>query len=488
MSETYGLRLGPLRFVTAMSDVVETLGDQLEQVGPSLVAGDRRPRPFNLEIPVRAAAGDPDPRATGMRMRRQVRQLMENTRWRMQGLPFSWDIDPDLDCWLLVGGGDLTEIQGGLTFGEFKLSLTDCYIAGRPGTHLSGYRFDYGDRRTGLVPIDSWAENFEPVTGAGSVILNKDSFIVPYVADPLHDGFLGLLDQPFPSGTVRTVRSAMPQPDGGERGFGPLEIGDFGACRLWAMPAGLPASPTAAGNLNPDRYYGWHRVAGPRVDPSSPLVIDNGLCRVMPLVDSGTTYLQAERNQNPYAAVTAQNPEAPYSRPVSVMISPAVGGEWVPIEVTPERVVIEVSGGQYQFRPARIILQRGWTGPRIEVRGDHTEGGLANELLVMPSAGGTVAATTLPFVWEVKDSSGGRLALAASGTSRTASSVTGYTAKFNGSRENGLVMQLSLGTKPSGENPATDMNVYNGSRSWPFDRFASLVLDDARSVPVLVER
>lgn len=476
MAETYGLRLGPLRFVTALSDVAETLGDQLEQVGASAVPGDRRPRPFNLEIPVRAAAGDADPHATGMRLRRQVRQLMENTAWRMQGLPFTWDIDPDLSCWLLVGGGDLTEIEDGLTFGEFKLSLTDCYVAGRPGTHLEGRRLDYGDRRTGLVPRDSWGEVYS--TAFDAVFAFDRRLVIP--GDVLRPIDPADIQAPTAYGGRMAARWLRIDP-GGVQPFvasraivtGPdpdLTLSDYGICRVWTTPTGMPGTTTTAGDLDPT-IYGWEQVLGPLTSAKWPLAIDNGVCRISYLGnDRDTQGLLLQRWNTDRFQGGLRLDAVPFT---GLGIPDPADLQWIPIEVTSERVEISVGLGP-ALDVARIILQRGWTGPRIEMRAVSYSGAKFRALAGALSVTGAGSPENL-YRFDV---SGVRQSLVAPGTDAfTHSIVSGASFWETTGGRNSLQFQISLG-REEGAN-------------WSHMReqaLASLAVEDIRSVPVLVER
>ncbi|MCK9251049.1 MAG: hypothetical protein M0P31_18970, partial [Solirubrobacteraceae bacterium] len=85
MTADYPVRLGPLRFRSFAGDMTEALGDTLTNVGAALVPGERRPRPQRLVLPV-TGNREPDPREAGLRLRRQVRQLLENAAWKQQGL------------------------------------------------------------------------------------------------------------------------------------------------------------------------------------------------------------------------------------------------------------------------------------------------------------------------------------------------------------------------------------------------------------------
>lgn len=486
----YSLKLGPLRFITALDDIQEALGDQLEQVGAAVIPGDRRPRPFNLTLPVMAARSESDPYKKGMQLRRQVRQLMENTAWRMQGLPFTWDVDPDLAGWLLVGGGDLTESDSGLTFGEFKLTLTDCYIAGRPGTHRQGRRLDLGDRRTGLVPRDSWGKlhstdfNAQPADSSPLVLPGDidypDLVNTPATRYPLPGNDwrqAAAWANPDPGGVI----AFRPDYDNVFGNFPDFTVADFGSCRVFAKPddGSPPVSTTTAGDLDPQTHYGWEQVLGPRTNAHEPLVIDNGICRVMYMGPAASQGLLIQRwITNRFQNGIWLSGHMPITDPAYQNTA-----DWVPIELTPERVVIEVAASDTR-QNLRIILQRGWTGPRLEQRNVPSSASSSGNGwgLRTEAGGGSVTQITPTFIYEVKNSGGSRVALVAKGASNievAASSqlVTGSIAGFYlPSPSKVMALQISMG------------QLSGASASWPVDRFASMSLEDARPVPVLVER
>lgn len=151
----YTVSLGRLTVPTVLDDLKEQFGDGLDAVGGTLVAPDAKPRPLTLTVPVAGAPGRTDWYEAGLRIRRQVRGLLENPAARMQGLYFRWDIDPESNGWLLVGGGDLEEGNGGVTFADWKLTLTDCYRVGSLRTHRPARRAALYDRRSANVAKDT---------------------------------------------------------------------------------------------------------------------------------------------------------------------------------------------------------------------------------------------------------------------------------------------------------------------------------------------
>lgn len=146
--------LGPLALPTLKGDVTETMGDQLETIGAGVVPGERRPRPLTLRIPVHGEVIDTDRWNAGLRLRRQLRALLENSAARLQGLYLNWSVDPELNCWLLIGGGDLKYATGGITFADFEVELTDCYRVANRRTHRDARRVITIDRRLVTTPRD----------------------------------------------------------------------------------------------------------------------------------------------------------------------------------------------------------------------------------------------------------------------------------------------------------------------------------------------
>ena len=151
----YTARLGRLSFVTIRDGLKEATGDGLDAVGAVLTGAEAKPRAFDLTLPIHGADHLRDWQEQGMRQRRQVRALMENPLARLQGLYLALDFDPELNGWLLIGGGDLTYTDGGVTFADFELALTDCYKVASLRTHRPARRVALYDRRLTSTAIDT---------------------------------------------------------------------------------------------------------------------------------------------------------------------------------------------------------------------------------------------------------------------------------------------------------------------------------------------
>lgn len=475
----YGLKLGPLAFVTALDDFVEQLGEQLEQAGPVVHAGERRARPFALTLPVRAADSAVDSLATGKALRRQVRQLMENSTWRLQGLPLEWDVDSDMSVWLMVGGGDLEEIQDGLTFGEWKLKLTDCYLVGRPGTHRAGRRLDLGDRRTGLVARDTLGRIYN--TDYSAQAIPTQPLILPgegkdlvgaggktpsgITAGPSHDGVVLSQSVSAIDGEVVAFETESTTDWAPDTSFAHDASYRAGAVRLWDTAAAVSPVTTTVGDRLPagTSGYGWLPVLGPIIKPLTTFSIDNGICRVrwggFAAVNGLVIGGWVAAGTNKYVEYTRLIHAAMTKAPIIT-----------PIEVTTERVVVQITAGP---RIMRVILQRGWTGPRVE---SYLPGGNPTIDLATALPGPTVTAETPNWVRRVETTGAVLAARVAQSHAAVLTANTGYV--IGGTPAQRWYAPEALAVQVSA----------SGSYTETAAALAAISLVDARPVPVLTER
>lgn len=395
---TYPLRLGPLTFVAPVGEFTETLADALEAVGATLAPGERRPRPFKMSIAVRAdrrdarviAAGG-DLLTYGRRLRNQVRELVENPRYRRL-LFFAWEGDPDLDCWLAIGGADLAEDEVGVgaIAGEWTLSLTDCYIVGRPSTHRAGRRVEVADRRTGLVARDSRGLIYstdhagialptKPLVIPGEVnfVRRQDGRASTLTSGPTFDGDRLWREVTSNAGEAHTFAPISPR--------NPATVEDAGAVKVWDLSTrpGALAAYTAAGDTDPAGVYGWTRVLGPtRAAADRQFAIENGQVRLVWISSASTTG---------GLALEWRQASGVYYR--EGRLHAAAGSlslhEFAILELSSERVVVLIRGAS--SRSYVVTLQRGWHGPRIEAY-DDSSAGTARIEFVPEDAGATVAA------------------------------------------------------------------------------------------------
>jgi hypothetical protein len=473
LPEGYDLIIGPLRFTCPLDALGETLGDGLDTVGAALTPSERRPRPLKLKLPVRAWHRETDAVEVGRRLRRQVRQLLDNPSWRFGGLFLHWQVDEDLDGWLLIGGGDLTETDAGVTFADYELELSDVYVVARPGTHRPARRLDLADRRAGTVPRDSRGTLFstdfssqalpaEPLAIAGDVVsVTGANHRLPAsnTAGPLIAGRRLWRTVAADNGEAVSYMPDELLVPGGRLAY--HDVDELGSVRAWDLSTAFVYPPLAAGyaqvrDAAPDVYYGWERVLGDPLTVDRPLAIENGAVRALWLGPAATEGLAIEYYD---AALGAFRREAR-------VLSAAAVTELSVVEITPERGVIELRAAD---KALRVILQRGWWGPRLEAFND--SGGTAS-IEYAPDAGAPVLGVSSP-TWVDTLTAGGRTVLWARGTSAdardtTPTVITGPAVCYRRART--VVAQLAMPPGPTGA------------------QLASLSLVDARSAPVLVSR
>lgn len=472
----YDVLMGPLAFVTTADTVGEGIGDGLDIVGATVTPSERKPRPLKLTVPVRGYELSADPRAAGLRLRRQVRAAFNNARWRLQAYYFTWEPDPDLDCWLIVGGGDLNETDPGISFGEYELELAETFIRGRPGTHRPARRASIVDRRTGLAERDSrrllYSTDFatQPLLTQPIILPGDCVDLVSSGNRPVASASLG----PERKGTRHLWRTAsgvrdeilsyMPDKELLPSRKSYLELDELGSVRVWDLSNATPYPPVPSGyseerDTRPDLFWEWERVMGSLLTPDIPLAMDNGACRVIWLGPGSEQGLAIEF----WDAGVGH-----FVRIGRVLQSLNVREQRV-VEVTPERAVLEWRAGRHGMR---AILQRGWFGPRLEA---YDDGGESARLEYAPEGAGGVSTVAAGPSWvrALEPVSAGHTLLWAQGSAdeavgKVATVIAGNAATF--SRTRVLVAQLSCPGGPTAE------------------ELASLSLADSRAIPVLVGR
>lgn len=340
--------VGPITLPTLKGELVETVGEQLETVGAGVVAGDRRPRALPLTIPVRGDYLDANRRDAGLRLRRQVRALLENSAARMQGLYLNWSVDPEQNGWLLIGGGDLKYAQGGITFADFEVALTDCYRVGNRRSCRPARRIEVTDRRLITTPRDILGRYFW--TDFNTITPIARHYLGVGVTDPESGG------APVNTFSVTTrdgaLVGAQDRADGQCISYEQAEIDEYKAI--------VRVYDTHGSTVETD----WEAVYGPDQPLVGAPVLDNALARVVPDVATGRLDVQSWTGS---AWVT----DATVTPPAS-----STGFAGRVLEWTTERAVLVITAnvGGTQRVTTYVTLQRGWQGPRVETYHQDTTG------------------------------------------------------------------------------------------------------------------
>jgi hypothetical protein len=387
--------LGPIALPTLKGEVVETVGEQLESVGAGVVAGERRPRPFPLTIPLRGdrVAGT-DRRTVGLRLRRQVRALMENPLARMQGLYLNWAVDTEQNCWLLVGGGDVRPGPtgaGGIVFGDFELALTDCYRVANQRTHRPARRVVMLDRRLVTTPRDYLRTVY--ATTFASTASQPRAWLPVAITDPV----AGSTRRPLSLSTVTTADGSVTTYDATTDG----EIVDFEQAEGDMNKADVKIwDRQGAGAVEAS----WERVYG----PDQPLtsgdvpVIENALARAV--WDATNTRWDVYSSVSGAWTLDATVNVGGVTANLLASVRATV------VEWTPERAVLRVTGvhtADAQRAVIYVTLQRGWAGPRFEAYVSHISSTVGARIQVFVKSTGDATFTK---------SSGGALAITSGGS------------------------------------------------------------------------
>jgi hypothetical protein len=479
VSAGYDVRLGPLAFVTLADTLGRTLGESSENVGATITPTERRPKPLSLKLPVRGATRDVDPRVAGLRLRRQVEQLLSNQRWLASGLFFHWAPDAELDAWVDVRGGSLEEADQSIVAGEWTLTLESAYVVGAPGRQRLGRRLELADRRSGLVPLDTRAMLYSADHAAQALPAR------PLITPGDVAGVLLTRNRPpsssalGPQRGIRRLWRELGAQDGDVASFLPdsgvltadrayLDLEEPGAVRVWDTSSSSvniadPASWSPERDTTPE-LIGWERVYGqPRLE-AAPLAVDNGVSRLVWLGPAAGQGLALEFWDDAVGHFTRLG-----------RVNAAVDVREVNVvELTQERAVLEWRGGS---RALRAVLQRGWYGPRLEGYNDDPAGDAVLEYV--PDAGApAIAASSVAWVDEL--TAGAQTVLWAKGTDADVrSTFAGGGVTLNG---DGVAYAA-----PAGQPGAVVAQL--GTPAGPSDvELASVAIADVRVVPVLITR
>lgn len=368
----YDLRLGRIQLPTVTSDVSESLGDSLEVVGSGITAGERKPKPFAVEIPVYGDPRSTDPYSTGQRLRRQIRSLIDNPDARV-GVYFQWDVDTEQSGWLIVGGGELDYAPGGMTMSDYLLKLSDCYRVGQPRTHRPASQLVALDRRQASV----FRDTLKTITGTDWSSLTPT--VVHYLPVGATD-VLGPSRRPVSFGTsiasadgsIPVVTSSAVAVYNGAALSYELADADRRKGDVVIFDRRGLAAPTGVNVVATDmQAAGWEEVYGNNYPWSSAdlPVLDNRVCRLR--WDATSKVLALDGYDSPNW--TERGRIALFGAPTSTTLAQLdelVGLPTV-LEWTPARAVISFNirrAADPGMRAQVIVtLQRGWRGPRVEM-------------------------------------------------------------------------------------------------------------------------
>lgn len=421
----------------------EQVGDPVTNIGGAPVPAVRSALRHSVDVPTFSSPIGEDTVERRMRLRRQIRALLNNTAYKMLGVFLIWDEDTEQNGWYIPDQGQLVAgADSPLTHGYFKLENFVWFKVGALRTHRAAIGLSLKDIRTGLYVRDVlrrvYSTDFSGLPAlyltylhAGiSDVLNTTSLqTIPTI--PLPAGRDGGASQFALAQTDLEVIS-YEQPEA-ERNFGDVVIYD---------QRGLAGLPIGAED---PQEFGWEEVYGPDyplTEEAAP-VLDNGLVRVVydPTGHGFKVYLWTGAEYAQQGEMKFVFRSASTEALMHTLASSAVK------EYTPERGVIqavftvEVFGEKLRVT-VFITLQRGWRGPRFEMYPSPISSG---EALIQTDATLNWSLPTQPANTSVvKIDASGAAAIVATAGSGTVDYPEGAIgdATFSGENE---VMQITQG-------------------------------------------
>jgi hypothetical protein len=281
MSQIYVGRL----LLGAPGQFYEGSGDPVTNNGAAIVPDTRKPLTSSVTLDTLTADGVSDTTANRLRIRRQLRSLLNNTPLKQQGYLFlQYGDDPEQDGWYQCDPAQFTDGDGasGLATGWWQLQSVNWYLAGRPRTHREARNVKMKDLRTGLYPRDTlgnlYSVDFSALSALALTVLPPGALLpyntvtssrVPTVALPAsRDG--GVSQQAVGQADLSCIAYDRPEID--------LNTADV----VVYDRRGAGDAPTTGPGATWEEVYGvdypwnWLTAGQPQDAP----VVDNGLVRV----------------------------------------------------------------------------------------------------------------------------------------------------------------------------------------------------------------
>lgn len=377
------LKLGRIALPTLVGDITEPVGDDFDVLGSALIPGEPSARPFPLKIPLHGTVGDTDYVAAAERMRRQLRSLLDNPAAGRQPIYMQFAPDSSLNSWLLIGGGDISYTDGGVSVGDYQLDLRNCFKIASRRTHYQAIRITNNDLRLGLIPRDFLGQvnstDFSSVTRGGEIIGPRAGA-----------KFFTTSNRPVVTNTVRLASgnagsmAASALNIGGYTGYGDGQaIGWQDVLTADALQGlddvlildrrGITAPAfTTPGDVAMQDTYGWEEVYGPNFPLSDDVpVLANGRCRVQWDAANNALVIEAwmlaSSKYDEVARVTflrdissSQMTAADLGSPQARVIS------WTPFTAT-IKFTLTVPASTIQAADVYVTLRHDWYGPKIEM-------------------------------------------------------------------------------------------------------------------------
>jgi hypothetical protein len=344
----------------------ESVGESVANVGATPVPGGRAGLTHSIDLTsFPAAAGDTV--TDRQRIRRQLRSLVNNLPYRLQGVYVAWSEDTERSGWYVPGKADFDVADvSGLVSAFWKLKVGELREVGKRRTHRRATSIYLRSLLGGTHPRDYlkrvYSTNFSDQTPVA--LTHLPSTVTDYrfedgsptpTLTTARTGYGGATLQAVVGGTNLQVVSY--EQDEANRNLGDVVIYD----RRGTLTLSTTGPTT-----------GWEEVYGPDwpLTASDAPVIENSLARVSYDTSNtdgfilerwgGTSWIHEGKiliERNAGAAGSGSYCDTFVSADVM---------EWTP-ERGVIRAVMKVNADAASREEVYVTMQRGWTGPRFEV-------------------------------------------------------------------------------------------------------------------------
>jgi len=415
----------------------EQMGDPVTNLGGAPVPAIRTSLRHAVSIPTFTGNPAADALANRLRLRRQLRSMLNNSPYKLRAWYLAWDEDPEQNGWYVVDQGQLADATGNqtaLATGWWKIESFAWTRLGHPRTHRRAAALYLKDRRLSTTPRDYQRQIYS--TDFAGLTALAISYLPCDLADLQSTGAI-------------TAAYGMASVDGGA----PVQL--IGGADLAAVSFEQPEASRLRGDVlvydrrgtltapsgGPDAA--WEEVYGPDYPWSwiggtiDTPVLANGRCRV-----------RYDTSNTPGWAIDVWNGAA-WVEQGKVLIARLGDSHsiinddtWLSASVLdydPDRAVIRVvlaaSADPLSRETVYITLQRGWSGPRIEIYAANKSTGAADAAvwLVMHDADSNDSAIKI-------DASAAIIATAGTGSANFPTTSLGA-ATFTGENELALLRQ-----------------------------------------------
>lgn len=351
----------------------EQVGDPVADFGGTPTPAPRMALRHSVSLPTFTANAGSDTVAQRLTLRRQLRSLLNNSPWKIQGLYVVWAADPEQSGWYVPDMGQLADGAGdgtGLSTGYWVLANVVWRASGKRRTHRRSAQVTMLPLQSILTPRDYlqriYSTDFSGLTPlaltylppAATDIVNSSNYLA-LAASTMSAGSDG--------GAVKVVQSlanlttaSYEQPETSQTLTGVLAYDRLGA-------------NTSTTEANWSQVYGpdwpWYWPNTSSSNPDTP-VLENGYCRVRYDNTAGTEPGWRVDAWNGSSWVEQGKINIVRVNGASVNYDNVLQSAGLE-EYTPERAVMKCVQSTTADASSRevifITLQRGWTGPRIEV-------------------------------------------------------------------------------------------------------------------------